>query len=170
MSISGSEPQLTATNGLSARSLAECRARAKNSLPVPDSPTNNNGTSRDSSRLAAWMLRPMAGSPRSSSSSTLRLIDGAMRSSSRRQLLLARLQPLGLRRLRDREEAAAVAGLVDRQRVERLLLAAAQQGRQRDVEDALERRAHQLAGALAAELEEGVAIERGDGSRRHPGR
>ena len=38
--------------------------------------------------------------------------------------------PLRLRRLRDGEEAAAVAGLVDRQRMEGLLLAAADEGGQ----------------------------------------
>src|SRR5262249_56550126 len=61
------------------------------------------------------------------------------------------------------EEAAAVAHFVDRQRVERLLAAAAEERRQRDVEDALERRpAHEVGGLLAAELEQRVAVDRGD--------
>ena len=38
ISVSGSAPQLTGTNGLSARRLCSCSARATSSLPVPVSP------------------------------------------------------------------------------------------------------------------------------------
>ena len=71
---------------------------------------------------------------------------------------------LELRRLRDRKEPPAVARVVDRQGVERFLLAAAHERGQRDVEEAFERRADQLTGALEAELEQGVAVERRDDS------
>src|SRR3569833_1830474 len=81
-------------------------------------------------------------------------------------LFAARGYALGLRRLGDGEKPAAVAGLVDRQRVKRLLLAAADQRRQRDVEQPLEWGANQLGRALEAELEEGVAIQGGN----RPGR
>ncbi len=74
------------------------------------------------------------------------------------------LVALGLGCLRDRKEPAAVARLVDRQCMEGFLLAAADECRERDVEHALQRRADQLVGALEAELEEGIAIERGDGA------
>ncbi len=70
--------------------------------------------------------------------------------------------PLGLGPVRDGEKATAVTCLVDRQRVKRLLVAALDQSRQRDVEHALERRIDEVVRALAAELKEGVAVHRRD--------
>src|SRR5262249_50795254 len=72
----------------------------------------------------------------------------------------APLPRLGL--LRDGEEAATVARLVDRERMKGFPMAAVDERRQRDVEEALELGAHEIAGALVAELEERVAVDRGD--------
>src|SRR5881296_650329 len=76
-SASGIAAQLTATNACSARSLEACKARAKSSLPVPVSPISRIGTSREATRFAARMLRAIDASPRSSSSSALRLARGS---------------------------------------------------------------------------------------------
>jgi len=72
-SASGTAAQLTATKECSARSLEACKARAKSSLPVPVAPISRIGTSREATRFAARMLRAIDASPRSSSSSALRL-------------------------------------------------------------------------------------------------
>src|SRR5207302_11514878 len=77
--------------------------------------------------------------------------------------------PLGLGAIRDGEKATAVTRLVDRQRMKRLLVAALDQSRQRDVEHAFERRIDELVRALAAELKEGVAVRRRDRAGRVEG-
>src|SRR2546422_7168268 len=62
--------------GLSARSLAACKARAKSSLPVPVSPSSRIGMSCGRTRFAASILRAINGSPKSSSSRALRFAVG----------------------------------------------------------------------------------------------
>src|SRR5213594_545239 len=88
------------------------------------------------------------------------------RLAAQRNVRHAGAPPLGLGAIRDGEEATAVTRLVDRQRVKRLLVAALDQSRQRDVEYALERCVDEVVRALAAELKEGVAVRRDDRAGR----
>ncbi|MNY37600.1 hypothetical protein D3C86_1721740 [compost metagenome] len=75
---SGSPAQLSAINGACPRGLARWQARASNSLPVPVSPSINNGASsgamRRASRTTAAMtfeLWKMLSNPRNSCLRTL---------------------------------------------------------------------------------------------------
>src|SRR5690606_11973777 len=66
---SGIAAQFSATNGLSARSLAACMARANASFPAPVGPRIITGTRDDAMRRALRTLRSICGSVPASSSS-----------------------------------------------------------------------------------------------------
>ena len=60
-SVSGSDAQLTATNGPLARTLVAWLARARAVLPVPVSPTRSTGVEASATRLATSKTSRMAG-------------------------------------------------------------------------------------------------------------
>ncbi|MNE58125.1 hypothetical protein D3C80_1531380 [compost metagenome] len=59
--MSGIAAQLTLMNGLSRRGLARCRARANNSLPVPDSPSSSTLAVASDTRSSSEMARSSSG-------------------------------------------------------------------------------------------------------------